>query len=164
MKKIITIIALIVITALAINLGINSQERGECHRWQANPAMVTQDWQRQQCLHHKLPIPTKPTQAEVKPTQAIQPKPGKASFYDYILPSGWSSKGHRVCASRDHKRGVIIRVTNVKNGKQVDCLVTDYGPDKKIFPDRVVDLSSHAFAKIADPKLGLAMVTIKEVK
>lgn len=86
---------------------------------------------------------------------------GKASYYDYILKTGWSSKGHKVCATRDYKRGSTLRVTNLSNGKTVDCLVTDYGPDVSVHPDRIIDLSSHAFSLLADTKLGIINVSVQ---
>ena len=89
---------------------------------------------------------------------------GKASYYDYLLPSGWSSKGHRVCASRNFERGTTIRVTNLDNKKEVDCLVTDYGPDGHLFPERVVDLSSYSFSQIAETKQGVINVSVKKVR
>jgi len=85
---------------------------------------------------------------------------GVASYYDYVLDSGWSSVGHRVCATRDWKRYSYIRVTNIDNGKYVICRVTDYGPDASIFPERIVDLSSYSFSQIADLKLGTVNVII----
>lgn len=87
-------------------------------------------------------------------------KVGVASYYDYTLKSGWSSVGHNVCAVRDYKRGETLEVTNLDNNKTVNCLVTDYGPDKKIHPDRIIDLSSTAFAKLAPLSSGL----IKNIK
>lgn len=86
---------------------------------------------------------------------------GKASYYDYQLDSGWSSEGHRVCASRTYKRGTMLEVKNVENGKVVQCLVTDYGPDESQFPERIIDLSSYAFSQIADLKLGVINVAIR---
>jgi len=56
---------------------------------------------------------------------------------------------------RDVKRGSTVRATNLDNGKSVDCLVTDYGPDESIHPDRVIDLSSHAFAQIGTLRQGV---------
>jgi rare lipoprotein A (peptidoglycan hydrolase) len=92
-------------------------------------------------------------------------KVGVASYYDYTLKSGWSSVGHRVCATRDFKRGTTIRVTNLDNGKTVDCLVTDFGPDASIHPDRIVDLSSTAFSHLALLSSGLIKnVKIEKVK
>ena len=84
---------------------------------------------------------------------------GKASYYDYKLESGWSSEGHRVCASRTYKHGTTLVVKNVANDKEVECLVTDYGPDATQFPERIIDLSSYAFSQIADLKLGIFNVS-----
>lgn len=88
---------------------------------------------------------------------------GKASFYDYVLDSGWSSKGHLVCAVRDWPRKTKLLVTNTLNGKEVTCTVTDFGPNKAIHPDRIIDLSSHAFSQISDLKLGIINVTVQQV-
>lgn len=80
---------------------------------------------------------------------------GVASFYDYELDSGWSSKGHRVCAMRDVPRGTMVKVTDLSTGRSTKCLTTDYGPEKEIFPDRVIDLSSTAFSDIKPLKYGI---------
>lgn len=87
---------------------------------------------------------------------------GKASYYDYVLKSGWSSKGHLVCASRDYKRGTTLIVKNLENGLKTSCLVTDYGPNAKIHPDRIIDLSSRAFGDIAQLKQGIINVYVYE--
>lgn len=89
---------------------------------------------------------------------------GKASWYDYVLPNGWSSKGHRVCASRQFERKTTIRVINLANGKSIDCLVTDYGPDESIHPDRIVDMSSYAFSQIAETHQGIINVQVLKVQ
>lgn len=112
---------------------------------------------------------------QVKPAQAAEPVKeeikedgvltviGKASYYDYVLDSGWSSKGHYVAATRDFKRYSMVRVTNLTNNKSVEVKITDYGPDASIFPDRVIDLSSTAFAAIADTKLGVVDVMVEQL-
>lgn len=88
---------------------------------------------------------------------------GVASYYDYTLKSGWSSVGHRVCASRDFPRGTILEATSVANGATTTCKVTDYGPNKSVHPDRIIDLSSTAFSDIASKKDGIINVTVKRV-
>lgn len=88
---------------------------------------------------------------------------GIASYYDYKLPSGWSSKGHRVAASRFYKRGTRLLVTNLANGAQIEVVVTDYGPDESIYPERVIDLSSYAFSFLTNPAYGLARVRVEEL-
>ena len=88
---------------------------------------------------------------------------GKASWYDYVLADGWSSKGHFVCAARHFEKSTIVRVTNLENGKAVQCLVTDYGPDEDLHPDRVIDLSSTSFRRIASLKQGVIEVKVEEL-
>lgn len=88
---------------------------------------------------------------------------GSASFYDYTV-DGWSTLEHRVCASRDFARGTTLQVTNTQNGKSVQCLVTDYGPDAKIFPGRIIDMSSYSFSLIASKSLGVIPVVVTQVR
>ena len=64
-------------------------------------------------------------------------------------------------ASPDFPRGTVLRVHNLNNGKFVDVTVNDYGPDRKIHPDRVIDLDRVAFEKIAPLSAGLAKVRIE---
>ena len=90
-------------------------------------------------------------------------KRGVASYYDYVLPSGWSSKGHFVCATRDFIRYSYVKVTNIDTGQEVICKVTDYGPDESIHPDRIIDLSSTAFKTLAPLKLGVINVKVKQL-
>lgn len=80
---------------------------------------------------------------------------GVASYYDYVLDTGWSSVGHYVCATRDFERYSYVTVTDLDTGKSVNCKVTDYGPDEAIHPDRVVDLSSTAFIALKSSELGV---------
>jgi len=88
---------------------------------------------------------------------------GKASFYDYILDSGWSSRGHFVCATRDFERYSFVRATNLDNGKSVVCKVTDFGPNETIYPERIIDLSSTSFAQIADLSIGVVNVSVEQL-
>ena len=90
-------------------------------------------------------------------------KRGVASYYDYVLPSGWSSKGHFVCATRDFIRHSYVKVINIDTGQEVICKVTDYGPDESIHPDRIIDLSSTAFKTLAPLKLGVINVKVKQL-
>jgi len=89
---------------------------------------------------------------------------GEASYYDYVLNSGWSSVGHYVCATRDFERYSYVLVTNLDNGKTVECKITDFGPSFDIFPERIIDLSSASFSAIADLRLGvLKNVTVEQL-
>ena len=88
---------------------------------------------------------------------------GKASYYEYCLDSGWCSTNRMLCAIRHDndagypkdtkiKRYDYIKVTDLETGKWVVCQVTDYGPDPKVHPDRVVDLSPKAFKELKSLK------------
>lgn len=104
------------------------------------------------------PIPTPVVKVSKVETPTYS---GKASYYDYVLKSGWSSKGSDVCAVRDWPRGTYLEVTS--GSKTVICKVTDYGPSKAIHPDRIIDLSSHAFQQLSPLSRGVIPVTVKVV-
>jgi D-alanyl-D-alanine carboxypeptidase len=76
---------------------------------------------------------------------------GKASWYQY--------KGGLYAASPDFPKGSKIRVFNTLNNKYVDVEINDYGPDRSIHPDRVIDLDKRAFDSIAD--LGAGIINVK---
>lgn len=78
---------------------------------------------------------------------------GKASWYKY--------KDGLYAASPDFKKGTRLRVYNIDNGKYVDVTVNDYGPDRSIFPDRVIDLDKVAFEKIASLSSGVVSVRVE---
>jgi len=80
---------------------------------------------------------------------------GYASWYRY--------KGCDCAASPDYPKKTKLRVTNLDNGKSVIVRVNDYGPERNIFPDRVIDLDVTAFKKIADKKLGVVKVKVELV-
>lgn len=81
---------------------------------------------------------------------------GGASWYKY--------KNGLFAASPDFAKGSILRVYNLSNNKFVDVTINDYGPDRKIHPDRVIDLDYEAFKKIASPSDGLIQVKIEPLK
>lgn len=98
---------------------------------------------------------------------ATAPVFGKASHYNYDYPKGsknWVTKKKLVTAARDWPRGTILKITNTSNGKSVIVKVTDSGPDKKKYPERVVDLGSLAFSKIAKLSEGVIDVKVEVVK
>ena len=68
------------------------------------------------------------------------------------------------CAMRNREYGKYYKVTNVDNGKSVVVLHNDYGPNKKCREKGVIiDLSIGAFRKIADTRIGIIKVMIREV-
>lgn len=104
----------------------------------------------------------------IKPAEPISMT--EASWYDYDLNGLPWSESHRTTASREFERGTMVRVTNVENGKSVDVLVNDYGPelcpeDKPNceWADRDLDLSSFAFAQIADLQDGTVKVEYQKI-
>jgi rare lipoprotein A (peptidoglycan hydrolase) len=76
---------------------------------------------------------------------------GRASWYAY--------KPGNFAASPDFPKGSRLRVTNMDNDKFVDVLINDYGPDRYLHPDRVIDLEKNAFARLAS--LGAGMLDVK---
>lgn len=78
---------------------------------------------------------------------------GSASWYKY--------KNGDFAASPDFPKGSKLRVKNLENNKFVDVEVNDYGPDRSLHPDRVIDLDVVAFKKIADSRQGLINVVIE---
>lgn len=81
---------------------------------------------------------------------------GKASWYAY--------KNGLFAASPDYLKGTVLRVTNLANGKYVDVTVNDYGPDRRVHPDRVIDLDKVAFQKIASLGAGIIEVKVEPLK
>jgi rare lipoprotein A (peptidoglycan hydrolase) len=78
---------------------------------------------------------------------------GKASWYVY-------KKGN-FAASTAFPKNSRLRVTNLANRKFIDVVINDYGPEKAKHPDRVVDLDSVAFKKIASTRDGIIDVAIE---
>jgi rare lipoprotein A (peptidoglycan hydrolase) len=78
---------------------------------------------------------------------------GYASWYKY--------KGCNCAASPDYPKGTKLKVTNVKNGKSVIVKVNDWGPDRSVHPDRVIDLDIVAFKQIANKHAGLCLVKVE---
>jgi len=80
---------------------------------------------------------------------------GQASWYSY--------KGGLFAASPDFPKGSKLRVYNTANNKFVDVVINDYGPDRKLHPNRVVDLDKIAFKKIASTGAGVINVKIQPI-
>jgi serine-type D-Ala-D-Ala endopeptidase (penicillin-binding protein 7) len=78
---------------------------------------------------------------------------GSASWYKY--------KGGMYAASPDFPAGSRLRVFSNGSDKFVDVTVNDYGPDRKLHPDRVLDLDKVAFAKLADLSEGIIKINVK---
>ncbi len=81
---------------------------------------------------------------------------GKASWYRY--------QGCNCAASPDFAKNTLLRVTNIDNGESVVIKVNDYGPDRDIHPERVIDLDIVAFRQIGDKSDGLIEVIVEPVE
>lgn len=97
---------------------------------------------------------------------AQQPQTGKASYYANKFHGRRTSDGsiyHRdsmTCAHSTLPFGTILKVRNVKNGKEVIVKVNDRGPFCK---GRIVDLSYAAAKKIDMLSHGVVNVEVTKV-
>lgn len=88
---------------------------------------------------------------------------GLASYYGKEFNGRKTSSGEifdlnkLTAAHRTYPFGTIVRVTNLRDGTQVDVKVNDRGPVK---PERVIDLSFAAAKAIGLDKLGLVRVRL----
>ena len=80
---------------------------------------------------------------------------GTASWY--VHPK---YKGQLIAASTDFPLDTKLKVISENSGKEVTVTVKDYGPDKSIHPDRVVDLSKEAFSVLAPTGAGVIKVKV----
>lgn len=78
---------------------------------------------------------------------------GVASWYRY--------KECDCAASPDYPKGTRLLVTRVDDpSRQVVVTVNDYGPDRAVHPERIIDLDAVAFEQIADLWEGVAYVSV----
>ncbi len=78
---------------------------------------------------------------------------GEASWYAF--------RGGNFAASPDFPRGSVIRVHNNENNRFVDVVINDYGPDRSIYPKRIIDLDKVAFEKIAPISSGIIDIRLE---
>jgi rare lipoprotein A len=92
---------------------------------------------------------------------------GTASWYGEELRGSTMANGQpfdpdkATCATWHWPMGTTLRVTH--GDRTVHVIVTDRGPSRR-FPDRIVDLSHSAFARLAHPDLGLIEVTVTPLR
>lgn len=65
------------------------------------------------------------------------------------------------CAHKTLRLGSVVRVTNRRNGKSVECRINDRGPYVR---GRIVDLSRAAAQVIAMTGAGVVPVTVQVVR
>ncbi|MFA4954775.1 MAG: septal ring lytic transglycosylase RlpA family protein [Patescibacteria group bacterium] len=79
---------------------------------------------------------------------------GDATWYRY--------KGCLCAASPDFPKGTKLLVKRVDDpSKSVIVRVNDYGPDRRIFPKRAIDLDAVAFKQLARLSAGVVAVTVE---
>jgi len=76
--------------------------------------------------------------------------------------SGEASWTKGATAMRRYKKGVLIRVTNKRNGKSVETRVGGWGPME--YTGRILDLEQTVFEQIADLGGGTTDVLVEEIK
>ncbi len=82
------------------------------------------------------------------------PEYGKASWYAY--------KGCDCAASPDYPKGSYLVVSRADDAaRSVTVRVNDFGPDRAVHPDRVIDLDSVAFKKLASLGAGVIDVRVR---
>lgn len=64
------------------------------------------------------------------------------------------------CAHKTLKFGTVVRVTNLRNGKSVDCRINDRGP---FIAGRVIDLSRGAARVIGMIQAGVVPVRVEVI-
>lgn len=74
-------------------------------------------------------------------------KYGKASWYKF--------KGCMCAASPDYPKGTMLTVVNKNKNQAIQVRVNDWGPERDIFPERVIDLDVVAFTKFATKGAGV---------
>ncbi|MBU1870705.1 MAG: RlpA-like double-psi beta-barrel domain-containing protein [Patescibacteria group bacterium] len=80
---------------------------------------------------------------------------GQTSWYKY--------KDGLFTASPDFPKKSKLRVYNTDNNKYVDVVVNDFGPDRKIYSNRVIDLDKVAFQKLAPTRAGVINIRVEPI-
>jgi hypothetical protein len=80
---------------------------------------------------------------------------GQASWYQY--------KNCDCAASPDWPKGTKLKVINLETNESLIVTVNDFGPDRSVHPDRVIDLDLVAFKKIAEKWKGLIRVKVEKL-
>ncbi len=82
---------------------------------------------------------------------------GDASWYAY--------KGCMCAASPDYAKGTKLKVKDLDTNKEIVVTVNDYGPDRSIFPERIIDLDKVAFQELGKLSCGvLKNILVTEIK
>lgn len=84
---------------------------------------------------------------------------------NYMAEGGASWYAYKKCpcaASPDFPKGTLVRVTKISDpSKSIVVKINDFGPERDIFPERVIDLDKTAFAAIAPLGAGVIRVRVE---
>lgn len=107
-----------------------------------------------QSLHSVDLIPTwHPPRPQPSSSSAPKRLVGRASWY-----SSWCN-----CIAMRQWRGRTVLVTGPAGSSKVR--ITDYGPSKRLFPERVIDLNPDTFREVCGPlKIGTCKVIVTLLK
>jgi rare lipoprotein A len=92
---------------------------------------------------------------------------GIASWYGSDLEGRLTASGEPfnpaalTAASWHHELGAWLEVSNPSTGQAVIVRINDRGPARRL--GRIIDLSESAFAQIADLRIGLVTVEVREI-
>ena len=93
----------------------------------------------------------------------MSPLPLSSRFPQPIfgIASWYEAESVRDAASWYHRKGEVVEVTNLLNGKKVIVRIVSGGPDRKLM--RVIDLAKEAFQELEVLEKGLVPVRIKRI-
>lgn len=170
MKKTLFWIAFIALFIIIAGIGLRKEAKRECEMWQTwrkeYNLFEPSEQQKKNCKEYGIDL------TAFINTAHAQEKTGDplVSWYDYKIVNGLGipcrrgngcyTEQKRIAASREYDRGTFLRVTNLRNGKWVIVQVTDYIEH----PDRDLDLSSYAFSRIENLKMGLLKAKIEKIE
>jgi len=118
--------------------------------------LPTKDYEREKFVRSLIHLPFARIVVLSNPDILTQ---GRASWYAY--------KDGNFAASPDFPKGSRLRVYNTEDNRSsgtskfVDVEINDYGPDRNLHPDRVVDLDKAAFRKIASLSEGVIDIRVE---
>lgn len=169
MKKAILYLILAAAFVGIAQIAIDREARRECEIWRIwqkeYNLFKPSDEQKEQCKEYgiELGLVRKAHAQETAPNNIV-------SWYDYKIVNGAGvpcrrgnncyTEQRRIAASREYERGTFLRVTNLRNGKWVIVQVTDYIEH----PERDLDLSSYAFSRIENLRVGLLKAKIEKIE
>jgi hypothetical protein len=143
-------------TPLSLQIGYDSNSVGIRHMYFWNG--VTQMWH---------PLPSSDQLGDRAVRAIIQlPYARLAVFEDAVMSEGKASwyayQGCDCAASPDYSKGTYLVVSRADDPERaVTVRVNDWGPDRSVFPDRVIDLDRVAFEKIGNPRGGVLDVVVQ---